>query len=213
MSKLKFAGRELLNAYIFKNGVLPNLLQSIGRQFLENKTDALFLFSKELMGLFDHRQVSKNVIHARKKCYGCASHHGRFAIYPFSVAVGAWKKLCVPQKAVKEIKGIVAYAGKAFGHVVVVPMLVDTQEIAKISKSMKRGDVLVAESTTPELLVLCKKAAAIVTDQGGMLSHAAIVSRELGIPCIIGTGKATHIFKAGDVVEVDADRGTVRKMR
>ena len=57
-----------------------------------------------------------------------------------------------------------------------------------------------------------KKAAAIVTDEGGLTAHAAIVARELSIPCIVGTKFATRAFKDGDMVEVDADRGIVSKI-
>jgi pyruvate,water dikinase len=57
-----------------------------------------------------------------------------------------------------------------------------------------------------------QKAGAIVTEQGGVTSHAAIVSRELGIPCLIGTKIATKVFKDGDMVEVDATKGIVRKI-
>ena len=66
--------------------------------------------------------------------------------------------------------------------------------------------------TTPEFVPLMQKAAAIITDQGGILSHAAIVSRELGKPCITGTENATSLLKDGDMVEVDADEGVVRKV-
>jgi pyruvate,water dikinase len=58
-----------------------------------------------------------------------------------------------------------------------------------------------------------KKAAAIVTDVGGITSHAAIVSRELQIPCVIGTGNATKIIKDGDRVEVDANNGFVKLLK
>jgi pyruvate,water dikinase len=61
-------------------------------------------------------------------------------------------------------------------------------------------------------MVACRKAAAIVTDLGGLVSHAAIVSRELNIPCIVGTKHATKIFKDGDMVEVDTQTGVVRKI-
>jgi len=57
--------------------------------------------------------------------------------------------------------------------------------------------------------MLCKKAGGIVTDQGGMLSHAAIVSRELNIPCVVGTSNATEIIKGGDLVEIDGSKGEV----
>lgn len=71
------------------------------------------------------------------------------------------------------------------------------------------GAILVCNVTTPEYVPLMQKAAAIVTDQGGILSHAAIVSRELKVPCVVGTGNATSKLKNGQVVIVDATNGTV----
>ncbi len=76
----------------------------------------------------------------------------------------------------------------------------------------KIGDILLSQATSPDLLPAMKKAAAIVTEQGGITSHAAIVSRELGIPCVIGTKIATKVLKDGDLVEVDANRGIVKKL-
>ncbi|MBU6323132.1 MAG: hypothetical protein KGI41_02430 [Patescibacteria group bacterium] len=77
---------------------------------------------------------------------------------------------------------------------------------------MHDGDILVTPMTNPYFVPLMKKAGAIVTDGGGMLSHAAIVARELGKPCIIGTKVATQVLKDGDMVEVDAEKGVVRKV-
>jgi pyruvate,water dikinase len=82
----------------------------------------------------------------------------------------------------------------------------------KAMADMAPGDVLVSETTDPDLLEAFKKASAVVTNVGGMLSHAAITSRELNIPCIVGTGVATRILKNGDLVEVDADRGVVTRL-
>lgn len=72
-----------------------------------------------------------------------------------------------------------------------------------------KGDVLVTDMTEPDLVLACERAAAIVTDLGGMLSHAAIVSRELGIPCVLGTGRATRVLRDGDLVQVDGEAGRV----
>lgn len=74
------------------------------------------------------------------------------------------------------------------------------------------GDVLICDMTTPDYLPLMKKAGAIITQRGGLLSHAAITARELGKPCLVGYEQATKMFKDGDLVEVDADRGRVRKI-
>jgi pyruvate,water dikinase len=71
------------------------------------------------------------------------------------------------------------------------------------------GEVLVTHMTAPDWLPLMRRAAAIVTDSGGMTCHAAIVSRELGIPCVVGTGEATRVLRDGERVTVDATRGLV----
>jgi len=75
---------------------------------------------------------------------------------------------------------------------------------------MKKGDILVSIATQPNLIPAMKKAAAFVTEQGGVTSHAAIVAREMNIPCVIGTKIVTKVFKDGDEVEVDATKGLVK---
>ena len=72
-----------------------------------------------------------------------------------------------------------------------------------------KGDILVAEMTTPDFVPAMKRAVAIITDRGGRTAHAAIVSRELGIPCIVGTGEATTTLKDGQIISVDGARGKV----
>ncbi|TAN33005.1 hypothetical protein EPN28_03310 [Patescibacteria group bacterium] len=106
---------------------------------------------------------------------------------------------------VDKIIGFVASKGKVRGKVKIV---ITREDQVK----MQKGDILVSSMTTPSLITAVKKAAAIVTDEGGLTAHAAIVSRELGIPCIIGTKIATKVLKDGDMVEVDAEKGIVRKI-
>ena len=103
------------------------------------------------------------------------------------------------------LKGSVGYKGKVTGKVKVVLDPFNPGEF-------NEGDILVALMTRPEYVPLMKKAAAIVTDGGGVLSHAAIVARELKKPCVIGTDTATKFLKDGDMVEVDAENGIVRKI-
>jgi pyruvate,water dikinase len=79
-------------------------------------------------------------------------------------------------------------------------------------KYFNYGDILVTIMTSPDFVVVMKKAAAIITDEGGLTSHAAIISRELEKPCIVGTRSASRILKDGDLVEVDANLGVVRKI-
>ena len=77
------------------------------------------------------------------------------------------------------------------------------------SGQLEPGEILVARMTSPDWVPLMRRAAAVVTDAGGMTSHAAIVSRELGIPCVVGTREATKTLQAGSLVTVDGTRGTV----
>ncbi|KKU48044.1 MAG: Phosphoenolpyruvate synthase/pyruvate phosphate dikinase [Parcubacteria group bacterium GW2011_GWA2_46_9] len=107
--------------------------------------------------------------------------------------------------AVRDVRGLSASVGKAVGRVKIVGSV---KEINKVNK----GDILVAVMTRPDYIIGIKKAAAIVTNEGGITCHAAIVSRELGIPCIIGTKIATEVFKDGDLVEVNANHGVVKKI-
>lgn len=76
-----------------------------------------------------------------------------------------------------------------------------------------KGDVLVAKMTSPDLTRLIKKASAVVTDEGGMTCHAAVISKELGVPCVVGTGNATEKLDEGDWVQVDAEEGKVMKIK
>jgi phosphoenolpyruvate synthase/pyruvate phosphate dikinase len=117
------------------------------------------------------------------------------------------KSILLPEagqkKEILEIRGNPASLGIAVGRVRIIPT---AREIGKIQK----GDILVTGMTRPDYIIALKKAAAIVTDEGGITSHAAIVSRELGIPCVIGTKDATTMLKDGMLVEVNANHGRIR---
>ena len=112
------------------------------------------------------------------------------------------------QKSATALKGSIACEGKATGPVVVFSYRQSANHAAKI-KAMKPGSILVTEMTRPNIISAIKKAAAIVTDEGGITSHAAIISRELHKPCVIGTKHATEVLKDGDIVNVDATTGIV----
>ena len=101
--------------------------------------------------------------------------------------------------------GVVGSQGKIQG---VVQIIDRPSEIHRFVE----GRILVTPMTNPEYVPIMGKAKAIITDEGGITCHAAIVSRELGIPCIIGTGNATSVLKDGDKVEVDAEKGVVKKL-
>lgn len=101
------------------------------------------------------------------------------------------------------VKGIPASPGVAYGKAVVA-LTVD-----EAARKMKKGDILVTKMTDPDWVPYMKISSAIVTDEGGMTAHAAIVSRELGIPAVVGTGNATKVLRDGLEITVDGSRGVV----
>lgn len=109
-----------------------------------------------------------------------------------------------PKFRVPILKGEAASPGIATGPVKVIHSV---REIKKV----RPGEVLVAPQTSPDFVPVMRKVVAIVTDKGGRTSHAAIVSRELGIPCVVGTEKGTKVLKDGLVVTVNGGTGEVFK--
>ncbi len=102
------------------------------------------------------------------------------------------------------LEGLAASPGVASGKVKVV------RNVAQIAK-VKKGDILVSQMTSPDWVPTMKKSKGIITDEGGVTCHAAIVSRELGIPCVVGTGRAMEILEDGDAVTVNGYDGLVYK--
>ncbi len=106
------------------------------------------------------------------------------------------------QTATIILKGQGAAPGIASGKVVIIRDVKDTGTV-------KEGDILVTRMTNPDMVPAMRKVAAIVTDEGGMTCHAAIVSRELGTPAVVGTKTATHVLKTGQMVTVDGEMGLI----
>ena len=91
---------------------------------------------------------------------------------------------------------------------------VNETTVKRLSRyKVKKGDIIVSPMTTADMMPALKRAGAIVTDEGGVICHAAIVSRELGKPCLIATKAATKLFKDGDLLEVDVYAGVVKKAK
>ncbi|MFA6322687.1 MAG: PEP-utilizing enzyme [Candidatus Buchananbacteria bacterium] len=110
-----------------------------------------------------------------------------------------------PVKNSDRVYGRPVSAGKITGCAKIV---LSTREFYKI----KKGDIIICEITTPDYMPILNKVSAIVADIGGFTSHSAIVARELKIPCVVGTEIGTKIFKDNDLIEVDANRGVIKKI-
>jgi phosphohistidine swiveling domain-containing protein len=113
------------------------------------------------------------------------------------------------------IRGVVAHGGgrKVVGKVKIIRRDYARPDLTqKAMTEMEQGQILVTETTDPDLMEGFRKAGAVVTDIGGMLSHAAITARELDIPCVIGAVNASRSLKDGDMVEVDTTSGTIKRL-
>lgn len=182
-------------------------LKEIGRRNRLPERDINFLVFDEIINLFTKNSPNfKKIINKRKR-------HTFFAFTPKGYFLVEGDKARPYFKYVRrghsteiaELKGVTASPGKASGKARVIRK---TEEM----QLFKKDEILITNQTTPEFVPIMKKAGAIVTEQGGITSHAAVVSRELNKPCIIGTKIATTVFQTGDLVEVDANKGTVKKI-
>ncbi|MEN9558474.1 MAG: Phosphoenolpyruvate synthase [Candidatus Parcubacteria bacterium] len=137
-------------------------------------------------------------------------HENNISYLEGDKATELFERLCkrLPRTDVDEIKGAVACQGYVKGIARIVP-----SPDSPAAKRLQRGDILITMMTRPEFVPLMRKAGGIITDEGGISSHAAIVSRELNVPCIIGAKIATQAIKDGDEVELDANNGVVRILK
>ncbi len=184
-------------------GILKEAADKLGLTYDE----IIWLSDREiLVGLKGGKTPSKKDLLEREKAYGYTETEEEEVIITGEHLHRLVRKL-VPKvnTNVNEFVGIVGSKGMAIGNAFIAFKPQDAVE-------MKKGDILVAPQTTPDYIVLMKRAGAIVTDEGGITCHAAVVSRELGIPCVVGTKFATHVLKTGDRVEVDANSGLIRKL-
>lgn len=148
----------------------------------------------------------KALARRRMKNFAFELSEGKFSIHSDQKSIDALRSRVTRYSKNEEITGMVAFPGKIRGRVKIIYHKGDFAKFAK-------GDVLVTAMTHPEFLPIMRQSSAIVTDEGGITCHAAIVAREMQKPCIIGTKRATKTLKSGDLVEVDATRGMVKRMK
>lgn len=211
LGAFKFEARKTLNDFSFEGKKWgPRIFEKISKQTGISVENLEFMERKEIESIIEGKQFDISLIEARKTAYfGTNKNQISNMLYGNQALemMSEFKELSESS----ELKGVIANKGHVTGTARV--MIFDMSKLSKISdliNNMNVGDILITETTSPEWMPACQKAAAIVTAQGGLLSHAAIVSRELGIPCIVGVSNVMRIIKDGDLIEVDADKGTVR---
>ncbi len=209
---------ELLREYVFFRNYrteklyealfyLEHIWKTLARSHGLNETDLGWYRLAECSALFEQSErVSLSEIEVRKQGHGFLLRDNAISFIVGDVLKQKKATLNVVGSDVTELKGMVACSGTTTGK---VKVLTSAKEQSKIEE----GDVLVTFMTTPDYLPAMKRASAFVTDEGGITCHAAIVSRELGKPCIIGTRIATKVLRDGDEVEVDAMKGIVKILK
>lgn len=157
--------------------------------------------------LLSIEQMSDDILYARAECWLFECGEGDVKSVVGKDASKTADRF-VSARDVEEsmIHGTIASVGRSFHFRGTAKIVLTMDQINKVEE----GDVLVTTMTSPDFVVGMKRAGAIITDVDGVLSHAAIVSRELGKPCIVGTEIATKVIKDGDVVEIHSGRGTVK---
>jgi len=188
---------------------LRSLFKELAKQLGLEYNELMMMNVEEMQLAFKEGEapVSKEELRERMKGFGSMVDQGSAIprIFTGSIVVEARKSVEGIDDSLNQLRGMTIWPGIFKGKVVV---LKSADELEKVSK----GDILVCPMTDPDYMPAIQKAGAVVTDQGGVLCHAAIVARELQKICIVGTHHATKILKDGDEVEVDADKGVVRKI-
>jgi phosphohistidine swiveling domain-containing protein len=224
--ELKIIIKKAKNLLDEKDKILIDLIQYLvyyrtHRTDILNKTIYLYIpklkqiakekgisYEESIYCTYDEMLTSipeKKIIHERMKDYAILYKGTHVIVVSGNESEKIKKYLKVEIEQKQEFKGTIACKGKVKGKVKIV---FSREDFSKV----KKGDILVTSMTTPNMIPAMERAAAFVTDEGGITCHAAIVSREMNKPCIIGTKISTKVFKDGDLIEVDANKGIVKKL-
>lgn len=196
--------------------IFSHLVGLAGKEKEVDIEDIKFFNFKELVSLMEiDATVDQKIIDERKKSFVVYCENER--VIPI---IGEQKKIILERfntpefSKITEFRGVVANKGRIVAKARVILAEYEQEYESFVNKlhsiKMNDGEILVTETTSPEFVPLMKKAGGIIANQGGLNSHAAIMSRELGVPCLVGTYYATDILATGDLIELDADSGLVK---
>jgi phosphoenolpyruvate synthase/pyruvate phosphate dikinase len=209
VGKLGILRLEIRLSWMRFSHTITNMLLALGKEM--NLDNILEIRMDEIRSIIerDDHAVTEEEIKRRQEAFLFLVENEEEKLFIGNEAISLKEKLVLSEiLETLEIKGLVACRGIVRGKVFMIDW--NNKNLTEAMRSMEEGAILVAGQTRPQLMPAIKKAAAIVTDEGGIMCHAAIVSRELNIPCIIGTKIATQVLKDGNLVEVDANEGIVR---
>ncbi|MCK4589846.1 MAG: hypothetical protein KAT77_05350 [Nanoarchaeota archaeon] len=209
---LIFLRTHIAESNAYAGAVLKPTLEKLAKKFGLTYEDITFMTHNEVKEMIDKKvmPITKEEIKDRREngfaCINLNDEYYFFSGRELKYLLAFYKEFAGEEKVETDfLKGTAANGGFVKG---VAKVVTNVNEFHKLEK----GDILIANSTTPNYMPIMGKAAAFLTDEGGITCHAAIVSREMGKPCIIGLKKATKVFNDGDMIEVDANKGIVRKI-
>jgi len=191
-----------LDIFFIAHYNVNNLFNEIAKRFNFSINELVYLTGDEIISLIKERsRIKKKQIDERINNYALILENNKFLL----LSGKQIKKTITNKVLINQVKGTIANRGRASGK---AKLVFDIEDIPKVD----RGDIIISPMTRPDLVPALMKSAGIITDFGGILCHAAIISREFGIPCIVGTEIATKVFQDGDLIEINAYEGLVRKI-
>lgn len=184
------------------------LLKEVSKRFDIKDEKSEWYLRKDIVRILSGKKINSKEINKRQRSILVIAEKSGVKIFSGAEATKRREKELEEEiEDTSELKGMGVGGGIVKARVKVCNGIRDARE------KLKSGDILVTGMTTPDYVPVMKVASAIITDEGGITCHAAIVSRELKKPCIVGTKIATKILKDGDLVEVDADKGVVKILK
>jgi phosphohistidine swiveling domain-containing protein len=213
-AKMHDQRKECVQKLIF---CIDQVLRQISQRFNIDRETLDYYTVEEIIGLLKKGQkVSEAIVRKRTKSVVFFSYfknkkinteilYGKKALK----IIEYFEQKKKEAKKTKVLFGLVGSIGKNPKFTGRVKIVFDPWE----AKDFRDGEILVTGMTRPEFIPLMRRAGAVITNEGGITCHAAIVSRELGIPCIVGTKIATEVLRNRDLVEVDANKGIVKILK
>lgn len=189
------------------NYACHRILVETARRLKYKASDLEWLFHNEVRSLLLGKKINRLLIKQRRQCVVSLIIRNKIHVYQGAVAKKIKQaNLNLDRKTISSVTGLAVTKGCVRGRALVC------QGGKEAIKKIRKGDILICPMTMPDYLPALKIAKGIVTEEGGLTSHAAIVARELKKVCIVGTKEATRVFKTGDQIEVNANKGIVRKI-
>jgi pyruvate,water dikinase len=187
------------------NHFLFQFAKELSRRTGLSKQEILYLIPPEIPEVLLKKHINRKVIKQRvQHCLLLFTPQG-YALFSGKRAQAARTRLQQNASADVIWRGLPVYPGLVSGQARIINTAADI-------KKFRQGEVLLTNNTTPEFVPIITKARAIVTEQGGVTTHAAIISREFRIPCVVGVAGITKTIKTGDNIEVNAMKGIIKKL-